>query len=191
MSRYNRGYGSKTCPISNGYKSYKSCSVRCPAPSISIGERVAHVASNSFDFNIKINHQKLCGSSDCFASILFFTLRRTNFRARPKSASSPEHRNVDPRAWGPRNTAQPREHSFFDSYRELPPPRSTSPRREARNARASNRILVDFSRAPTPRLTREKRENARDRLTEAFSTDQAPFGATRAALDPRAARDAR
>ena len=68
VSRYNRGYGSKTCPISNGYKSYKSCSVRCPAPSISIGERVTHVASNSFDFNIKINHQKLCGSSDCFAS---------------------------------------------------------------------------------------------------------------------------
>ena len=120
-----------------------------------------------------------------------FTLRRTNFRARPRSTSSPENRSVDPRAWGPRNTAHPREHSFFDSYRELPLPRSTFPRREARNTRASNRILVDFPCAPTPRLTREKRESARDRLTEAFSTDHAPFGATRAAPDPRAARDAR
>ena len=108
---------------------------------------------------------------------------------RAQSTSSSEHRNVDPRAWGPRNTAEPRENFFFDSYRELPPPRSTAPRREARTKRASNRILVDFPRDPTPRLTREKRGSARDRLTKAFTTDYAPFGATRAAPDPRAARD--
>ena len=40
-------------------------------------------------------------------------------------------------------------------------------------------------------IAHTKRESARDRLTEAFSTDHAPFGAPRAAPDPRAARDAR
>ena len=68
VRRWQTGYGSRGCPYGQGYLEYRSCSQQCSAPLISIGERVSHIASNNFDFLIKINHNKLCGSADCLSS---------------------------------------------------------------------------------------------------------------------------
>lgn len=45
---------------------------------------------------------------------------------RPRSTSPSENREVDPRAWGPRNTQQTKENTFFVTFSELPPHRSLS-----------------------------------------------------------------
>ena len=63
----NAQHGGRSCSYSNGAKHYADCTTSCAAPTVSIGNPLTRVASNTVDFGLSVKHSVACGG-DCLTS---------------------------------------------------------------------------------------------------------------------------